>query len=103
MCRFVMALQQGTGGADPPSGMRNVQSMNTFNPQAGPAPGPPPVQVDTRPHSWDNSGAHLSNMVMQSQLLHQLNPQLLASLSSQVIIHMHCSLHGSTPCIGWLA
>lgn len=84
-----MELQQGTVGVDAPSGMRNVQSMHTFIPQAGPAPGPPQVQQDMRPHSWDNSGGHLSNMAMQSQLLHQLNPQLLASLSSQVLMNMH--------------
>lgn len=71
--------------------MRNVQSTHTFFPQAGPAAAPS-VQQDMRPHSWDNSGAQLNNMAMQSQILHQLSPQLLASLSSQVGIL--CS-HGS--------
>lgn len=81
--RCVACVQQGTVGVDVPSGMRNVQSTHTFFPQAGPA-GQSSVQQDMRPHSWDNSGAQLNNMAMQSQMLHQLNPQLLASLSSQV-------------------
>jgi hypothetical protein len=63
-------------------GLRNVQSTHSFFPQAGPAA--PPPQQDVRPHSWDNSGAQLSNMAAaQSHLLQQLNPQLLATLSSQ--------------------
>ncbi|CAL8466783.1 g6319 [Coccomyxa elongata] len=96
--------EQGTVGVDAPSGMRNVQSMHTFIPQAGPAPGPPPVQQDMRPHSWDNSGGHLSNMAMQSQLLHQLNPQLLASLSSQGIFNQQAGLtsNGSSGNLGGL-
>lgn len=81
--RCVACVQQGTVGVDVPSGMRNVQSTHTFFPRAGPA-GQSSVQQDMRPHSWDNSGAQLNNMAMQSQMLHQLNPQLLASLSSQV-------------------
>lgn len=84
MC-LCATLQQGAAAVDMPGGLRNVQSMHTFFPQAGPA-GPPPPPQEMRPHSWDNSGAQISNMaaVAQSQLLQQLsNPQLLASLSSQ--------------------
>lgn len=86
-----VVVQQGTSvGVDVPSGLRNVQSTHTFFPQAGPAGGPPGPQ-DMRPHSWDNSGAQLNNMAMQSQLLNQINPQLLASLNSQVG-PQHCAV-----------
>lgn len=89
-CRGVRAQQAASASELPGAGgMRNVQSTHAFFPQAGPAPpAAPPLQGgEMRPHSWDSAPGQLASMASflgQSQMLQQLNPQLLASLSAQV-------------------
>lgn len=67
--------------------IRNVQSMHTFYPQAGPS-GPPqaPNAPDgARPHSWDNSNANAQLNNLQNLLGSQQILQQIASLNQQQV------------------